>query len=210
MFRHVIWDFDGTLFNTYPGVAHTFLKILKEQHGKEFKYEDVLKWSKYSLKLYAENLSEDINTDQTALIEAFHEEYMSNGAPIEEPPFAGAKEMCELVDEQGGLNLLVTHRGGMTLRRLLEKYNMKKHLKELISRDEDFPRKPDPAAFLYLIDKYNLDNENILAIGDRELDVKAAHNAGITACYFSPNGEKYEESDYNIDYLGKLESILTK
>ncbi len=208
MYKHIIWDFDGTLFNTYPGVAHTFLKIMKEKYEKDFQYEKVLEWSKFSLKFCAENLSEDINTDKESLIESFHAEYMSNGAPIEEPPYKGAKEICDLVKERGGLNLLVTHRGEMTLKRLLEKYNMREYFKELISRDDEFPRKPDPAAFLYLIDKYNLTRENTLAVGDREIDVDAAHNAGITACYFNPTGSKYEESDYNIESLLALKDIV--
>lgn len=208
MYKHIIWDFDGTLFNTYPGVAHTFLKIMKEKYKKNCQYEKVLEWSKFSLKFCAENLSEDIDTDKESLIESFHEEYMSNGAPIEEPPYAGAKEICELVNEKGGMNLLFTHRGGMTLRRLLENHNMRDYFVELISRDDDFPRKPDPAAFLYLIDKYDLTRENTLAVGDRKIDVDAAHNAGIIACYFNPTGCKYEESDYNIESLLALKDII--
>jgi hypothetical protein len=31
------------------------------------------------------------------------------GAPLEEPPFPGAKEICKKVKLGGGFNLLVTH-----------------------------------------------------------------------------------------------------
>jgi len=208
MYKNIIWDFDGTLFNTYPGVAHTFLKVMKEKYQKECEYEEVLKWSKYSLKHCADNLSEGIEADQETIVDQFHAEYMENGAPIEETHFAGEKELVELIKDRGGLNLLVTHRGGKTLRELLAQYGMKEYFTELISRDEDFPRKPDPAAFLYLIEKYDLNKENTLAVGDRKIDVDAAHNADLTACYFSAEGERYEESDYNIDSLLSLKEII--
>ena len=208
MYKNIIWDFDGTLFNTYPGVAHTFLKVLKEKYQKDFEHQKVLKWSKYSLKYCADNLTEDIEADSQTIIKQFHEEYRTNGAPIEEPPFSGAEEICKLVKERNGLNLLVTHRGGKTLRTLLSSYNMLDYFEELISSDEDFPRKPDPAAFLYLIDKYNLNKEKTLAVGDRLIDVDASQNAGLPACYFSPEGNEYEESDYNIKNLLELEDII--
>ena len=30
MIKHVIWDFDGTLFDSYPGMVNAFLRALKK------------------------------------------------------------------------------------------------------------------------------------------------------------------------------------
>ncbi|HWT26865.1 MAG TPA: HAD hydrolase-like protein [Mobilitalea sp.] len=30
MYKHIIWDFDGTLFDTYPAMGSVFKEMLKE------------------------------------------------------------------------------------------------------------------------------------------------------------------------------------
>lgn len=51
----------------------------------------------------------------------------------------------------------------------------------VISHDDGFPRKPDPSAFLTLIERHHLPREETLTIGDRELDILAAQAAGVSA-----------------------------
>ena len=47
MYRHVIWDFDGTLFDTYPVMAYVFQQMLREQ-GREEPLETILETMKIS------------------------------------------------------------------------------------------------------------------------------------------------------------------
>lgn len=35
MFKHVIWDFDGTLFDTYPVMAKIFKDLLEKENIEE-------------------------------------------------------------------------------------------------------------------------------------------------------------------------------
>lgn len=34
MIKHIIWDFDGTLFDSYPGMVNAFLRALKSMKLK--------------------------------------------------------------------------------------------------------------------------------------------------------------------------------
>ncbi|MFZ0076515.1 MAG: HAD hydrolase-like protein, partial [Exiguobacterium undae] len=47
MYRHVIWDFAGTLFDTYPVMASVFQQMLREQ-GREEPLETILETMKIS------------------------------------------------------------------------------------------------------------------------------------------------------------------
>ena len=49
---------------------------------------------------------------------------------------------------------------------------------------DGFPRKPDPAAILYLLEKYHLSPAASFYVGDRSLDVEAANHAGIGSILF--------------------------
>ena len=55
---------------------------------------------------------------------------------------------------------------------------------EIISHDDGYPRKPDPSAFLTLIDRHHLSRDETLAVGDRDLDILAAHAAGVSAAQY--------------------------
>ena len=76
-----------------------------------------------------------------------------------------------------GLNLVVTHRDRTSAASLLDLLGLQ--VDDLISTSDDYPRKPDPAMFKTLLERHNLDPRDCLAIGDRPLDIEAAHNAGM-------------------------------
>jgi len=208
MLKYLIWDFDGTLFDTYPGIAKTFIKVINEQYGKDYSYGKVLSWCKKSLGTCGSNLANELDINKDELMRNFSQEYREYGAPIEEPPFCGAREICKKIIKNNGMNLLVTHRSCVTLNKLLIKYKMHKYFIELITGNDKYPKKPDPSSFIYLITKYNLRKDHVLAIGDRDIDIQTARNAGIKSCYFSPEGKTYPDTDLYIRNLSDLENIL--
>jgi phosphoglycolate phosphatase-like HAD superfamily hydrolase len=48
MFTHIIWDFDGTLFDTYPAMGRSFSNLLKEK-GHDESTNEILKYMKVSM-----------------------------------------------------------------------------------------------------------------------------------------------------------------
>ncbi|MEJ2252002.1 MAG: HAD-IA family hydrolase, partial [Candidatus Lokiarchaeota archaeon] len=105
-------------------------------------------------------------------------------------------------------NFIITHRGIRSLSKLLKYNALSNYFEEIITREDEFLKKPDPQSFLYKINKYKLSKEKVLAIGDRELDIKAAHAANIKSCFFDPKGKTHELADFNIKGLSELERIL--
>ncbi|RKD30019.1 HAD-IA family hydrolase [Thermohalobacter berrensis] len=208
MFKYIIWDFDGTLYNTYPGLARSYLAVLKDKYGLDFEYKKVFNWCKESLSTCAKNLAKELNIDKDELRSNFTKYYKEKGAPVEEPPFHGAREICKKIIDNGRANLILTHRDYDTLIRLLEKYNMRGYFIELVTSTDNFPRKPDPSSLNYLLEKYKVSKDEALLVGDRDLDIQAARNAGIKSCYFDPNGNKHPNSDYQIKSLFELEKII--
>lgn len=52
--------------------------------------------------------------------------------------------------------------------------------------DDVVKHKPDPEAINLIIEKFDLDREQILMIGDSDKDILAAKNAGIDCSWFAP------------------------
>ena len=84
-------------------------------------------------------------------------------------------------------NFVYTHKG-ITTKAVLQNIGLYDYFVEIVSAVEGFPKKPDPAAINYLIQKYGLSRENCFYVGDRTLDIACACNAGIKSIFYLPKG----------------------
>ncbi|WP_290034074.1 HAD-IA family hydrolase [Ligilactobacillus cholophilus] len=185
MYREFFWDFDGTLFDTYPGMVKAFITVFKDENidldesavykrmrqtslGQTFKYycdQNGLQDPKKMRELY--------NPVEEKLEENMH-------------PFVGVKDVLERVVDEGGHNYLMTHRNQSSLE-MLDGFDLKKYFKDAVTAEKSFPRKPNPASLNSLVEKYELNPENCVMVGDRVLDIEAAHNAKMSGILFDPD-----------------------
>jgi HAD superfamily hydrolase (TIGR01509 family) len=81
--------------------------------------------------------------------------------------------------------LIVTHRHEVGMINLLKAHDMLNLFSGWVTADDNYAKKPDPAAFEATIKIHSLDREETLAVGDREIDILAGHAAGLKTCLFS-------------------------
>ncbi|MEK3889723.1 HAD hydrolase-like protein [Bacillus sp. FSL K6-3431] len=179
----LLWDLDGTIFDTYPAILNSFCAVHEEALGKAVDRVEALRWLKRTSKeAFAHyGISEDFRDRFKELDHA--------GAEAGSPPFEGIKTILSTAE----VNVIVTHRTRASTNELLEKWGLLKYFVEIVSPDDDgYPRKPDIAAYKYLHEKYELD----WAIGDRALDLIPAKAVGMKTCAFqNPD----IEADLHID-----------
>ena len=89
------------------------------------------------------------------------------------------------MQEKGVEQYVFTHRG-KTTEPVLAHLKMGTFFKYVITSQSGFPRKPDPAAIDYLVERFQLDKGNTFYIGDRSLDMQCAKNAGVSGILFLP------------------------
>ncbi|MBN2853008.1 MAG: HAD-IA family hydrolase [Clostridia bacterium] len=194
MIKHIIWDFDGTLFNTYPEISLVFQNTLK-QFGIEEDRAEILKHLHRSLFQTYQVYVDRYNLDFMALRKTFslNDEQLT---PSNILPFEGVENIIKSIE---GSNFIFTHRGKSTFH-YLDYYDYTKYFSEIITREDGYARKPEPDALLYLISKYSLEKESTIYIGDRIIDVQCAKKAGIKSCYFDSHGISIDEkADYTIN-----------
>ena len=205
--EYLIWDFDGTLFNTYPSIASTIVKLIKRIYKKDLNFNKIKDLCQVSLYFCFDQISKDLNIDREKLQQEFAREY-SNTKESEEPPFSGAIEILKFIKNKGGKNFIVSHRGKNGLFKLLKYYKMRHFFDDIITNEDKLPKKPDPTSFLYLIEKYKIPRVNILSIGDRDIDIQTARKINIKSCYFNPNGKINHIADLNIKNLFELKKKI--
>jgi phosphoglycolate phosphatase-like HAD superfamily hydrolase len=85
---------------------------------------------------------------------------------------------------------------------------MAPYFTDVLSHEDGYPRKPDPAAFVEMMQRHHFTREDTLAIGDRDIDTLAAQGAGLRACLFGiPGGQVIP--DMAITDYAELLKILT-
>lgn len=185
MLRNAIWDFDGTLCDTYPAMSRSMQRALADM-GIERSRRDIEKLMRISMAHSIQMLALVHHIDADALAKAYERQH----ATLEReaaPPFPGVKEALERFIQRGGNNYVMTHRGA-SAREYLAHFGLETLFAEIVTSEAGFPRKPAPNANLYLLDKWGLRPEETVMIGDRELDIQSGHAAGTAGWLFAPEG----------------------
>lgn len=207
MIKNLIWDLDGTLFDTYPSFVNAF-QIVFRQYSLTIPEQRVLALARVSFQHCGDVIAGENDLDVDEVMDRVGQVYID--LPLAtQPPFPGVIESCQWALARGGKNVIVTHRRELTSLRLLEAFKMRGLFAGWITGDMGFARKPDPESFLAAIEKFGLKSEESLALGDRDLDLQAAQAAGVryTCAYgagpFSVAAD-FATSDY-FELLARLE-----
>lgn len=202
--KNYIWDLDGTLLNSYDVITSS-LVILTKRYNIEEPYDSIYKQVKQTSVSNYLNKMETITGIKASSLK---DEYslITDSKKYEITLEKNAKEVLEALNKSGKQNFVFTHRGATT-NPVLENLDIKKYFVEIVSSVDGFPKKPDPSAINYLVDKYHLSKEETCYVGDRNLDMECARNAGITTIlykeensYVIPDGKE----DFIIDNLNKV------
>ena len=177
-----IWDFDGTLADTYPHTAAAFCEVLA-QEGIEADLAEADRLLRISLGTAYKRYGVE-----QQLIDRFiaYEKTEAAQPPVRLYPHA--REVLQALRDRGARHFIATHRDSAAVT-FLQWFGIDDLFVEVVTRENGFAHKPDPACVQYLIDKYRLDPATTLMVGDRELDVACGKNAGTDSCLFVEQGD---------------------
>ena len=184
-YTHFFWDFDGTLYDSYPRIARATAKALRDG-GVEVPADQVYPIVKKSLYTAYCVFAAPHGIAQEAFMAAYHAHSEEEG-PESIRPYPGAREALEAVRQGGGRNYLYTHRGESAFRWLAYD-GLEDVFFDKVTSLDGFPSKPAPDALLHLVRKHGLALSQCVMIGDRDIDLDAGKNAGMACALFDPQG----------------------
>lgn len=171
-----IWDFDGTLVESYEAIEEV-LGLLHATYHLPFDRDYAMAYViETSVGQLLRDLSAQYQIAFPELLAFFNREQEARDHMITLMP--GAKAVLEATHEAGIQHFIYTHKGATT-GAVLENLGIDRYFTEVITSANGFERKPHPEGVDYLLNKYHLDKDQTYYIGDRSLDVKVAENAGI-------------------------------
>lgn len=198
-----IWDFDGTLYDTYPIMLKALMETFKE-FGIEKDEKEVYQ------KIKTESIGQMI-IDWRLPVPDFDRKYHSYEAQKNRNsfPFKETKETLEKLQNMGGRHFILTHRTVDSTWQLLKRDGLDSLIVDIIGSDSNFPRKPDPSAIYYFVDNYQLESEKTVMIGDRKLDIEAGNNADVQTVFLDlDHFSQVVKATYSINNLKEMVQIF--
>ena len=138
--EQLIWDLGGTLVDTYPDVDRALASAIESRPSSELLHE-VAQLTRVSSSHAISTLAtrHDVSGQRLrTAYEATKLHWQEHPPPVND----GARELLAAVQEQGGLNLVCTHRDRDSAAALLDSLDLQVH--DMVCAPDGYARKPDP------------------------------------------------------------------
>ena len=200
-----IWDFDGTLLDTYPFITMCLKRALADC-GYEVEQTEILEKMMVTIPFAISHYSEMY---QIPDLQARYGQYYTGEADAPVRTFPGIKEVLKRVQEMGAANYIFTNRG-KSIYPMLEKAGILGEFREIVTaEDPQFVVKPAPDTIHYLMKKYDGLPENTVMIGDRCCDLESGYNAHCRTCHLlTPAVPQYPSCDFRIEDFAQMLELL--
>ena len=201
----LIWDFDGTLFDTYPLLADSLRRAMLEE-GHDVPVQDIRARMAVTLSDAVAHYKSTLGITEDTMERYRHVMYAQGWRAAR--PFAGAEDVCARVCREGGHNHLCTHRG-VTARKYMEAWGLDRYFSVYVTDEDGLPRKPAPDMVRRVLETTGRPAQEFWMIGDRELDILAAQAAGVRGCLFTQGRENVvTAAEYQVSRLEDLFEIM--
>ena len=183
MKRLVIFDLDGTLLNTIADLAAATNQALQHYGYPTHETEAYRFFVGNGInKLFERALPEGERTEENVLKirSQFVPYYDEHNADLSRP-YPGIPELLETLQQQGIMIAVASNKYQAATRKLIAHYFPEINFVEVLGQREGIPAKPDPSIVNDIMKKAGVRQEEILYVGDSNVDMQTAHNAGVTA-----------------------------
>jgi len=179
MIKAIIFDLDGTLLNSTKDIANSLNKVLKDNNQKTYTLKEIEKFLGYgSYNLIKDTLPKNSSKE---LIDKVYNEYINyypKNSNIYTKPYDGINELINKLKEENYKIAIASNKMNNAVVKLnIEKFDNKFDI--AVGESELLKVKPNPDMILHVINELNLTKDEVLFIGDTEVDLNAAKNANV-------------------------------
>lgn len=208
--KTLLFDLDGTLVDSFPGIRASFLHTLKEMAWPVPTEERIKRVPGPPMEWTLQDLG--MSPDQARQGLAIYLEHYGRIGWDMSSEFPGMRDVLISLKEQGFRLCTATSKGEFFAERVLRKFEMFDLFEFMGAAQEAGPRRSKAAVIKYVIDSMELhDMDSILMIGDREHDIAGSAEFGIdcvavTWGYGTP--EEWARARYTAHSAKELEEII--
>ncbi|MBQ8576167.1 MAG: HAD family hydrolase [Clostridia bacterium] len=174
-----IFDLDGTLLDTLLDLANAVNFAMRAKGYPERTTEEVRSFIGNGIKVLIkrsvpENTSEK---DYAEALEIFTKYYLEHIADNTKP-YDGITEVVETLRTNGCKVAVVSNKAHVAAQAVVKDF-FGDIFDVVVGKMDEFPSKPEPDSLFYTIKTIGVKPEDCVYIGDSDVDVLTAHNAGL-------------------------------
>ncbi len=174
--RLVIFDFDGTLADTWRDIASALNRTLEEAGLERVDGPEVRFWiGEGVLPLLRRAAPQADDASLGALYERFRGHYLRNCLETTET-YPGIPECLEALCD--ATLVVASNKPSRFLDRVIEGLGLKRHFRIVLGGDSLAVRKPDPAIVAHVIEQLGAPVDQVWMVGDSAVDVATGRAAG--------------------------------
>jgi phosphoglycolate phosphatase len=185
MIDAILFDFDGTLIDSAPGVAWSLNKALAEEGRATLsinRVKDLV--GKGALHLVTDALVDTGGMRDTVQRDRVEERFLQiySENPVQDTIiFPGAIEVLQALQDQQMPMALCTNKPRKTTIPVLDVFDMKKYFPTIVCGDDVINKKPDGRHLFDTLTAMGLPHAIAIMVGDSENDILAAHDAKMAS-----------------------------
>ncbi len=217
MIKAIVFDFDGTLVDTLDDLKDAINEaLLINGYTRQYTYEETKSLIGMGTKVlckraisYVEHSDEDVEKVFSDFSKIYRN-IQCNKTHL----FPHVQEtLNELKNRKIKLSILSNKVEENTLK-IADNLFEKNTFDQIVGQRKEFPLKPDPTSLRYLISLLNVNDNEVLYVGDSDTDMKTADNlklkkVAVTYGYRDEDVLKNYQPDYLINDFSKLIEIIS-
>jgi phosphoglycolate phosphatase len=179
MIQLAIFDLDGTLLNTL-GDLHTSTNAALRQFGYPTRtLEEVRQFVGNGIRLLIQRaVPQGLSEEEIDRVHQFFLQYYAQHCADCTEPYPGILELLHTLRQAGVKTAIASNKADAAVNQLAEHY-FPGLFDEAVGERAGVPKKPAPDCVHHLLQDFGVEKAQAVYIGDSEVDVETAQNAGV-------------------------------
>ena len=168
MYKHIVFDVDGTLIDTEYAVLHSLKNLLKEEYNRDYKIEEL----EFALGITGEAAIKQLEiSDIERTVDLWNDKLNKYKESV--CVFNGIEELLKVLSQNHKLGI-VTSKTKEEFEEEVTHFGLNKYFGVIICADDTEKHKPNPKPLLKYMELANAKNKETIYIGDSIYDMQCA------------------------------------
>jgi phosphoglycolate phosphatase len=214
--KAILFDLDGTLFETAPELAEAVNLMLKDLEMAELKTNEIKRFiGRGAENLIKQSIEVSSKKDPTPVFAKAEKLFAHHYSLISANSLMYEGVEKSIIDLKAKDFLLgcVTNKPAIYTEALMNHSRLGDFMDIIVSGDTTEKKKPDPLPILHALNQLNIEPKDAIMVGDSVVDIEAGFAAG-TYIFTVPYGYQFGESiisdkvDYAMSNFSELTQII--
>lgn len=210
----VLWDLDGTIINSSPGVFESFNHTFRTVGMPELTPAEMKPFMGPPLRTTFGQILGLSHEETEEALAAYRDFYLKQGGALNCELYPGVIETIQKSKAAGITNSLATSKAERGTKLVGEHFDFLKYFDVLgtAANDESRNSKTDVITYAFEeLQKIDADLSKVILIGDRIHDVEGARHHNLEVCLVKwgfGNKQEWELADYLVEDVAELQKLL--